>query len=85
MKYLQILSIKADQTEKNEVTYRLVSCVFLSKIPGGRWCNCISDKYLRIRRKFSTLNKGQSWDAYKVINQMTSGINSVLKCSLRIV
>ena len=26
----------------------------------------------------------QSLDAYKVINQMTSRINSVLKCSLRI-
>ena len=37
------------------------------------------------QRNSSTLNKGQSWDAYKVIKQMTSGINSVLKCSLRIV
>ena len=59
--------------------------MFLSKIPGGRCCNCISDKYLWIRRKFSTLNKGQSWDVYKVINQMTSGINSVLNREIKMV
>ena len=40
-------------TQKKRFTHNLISCVFLLKIPGGRWCNCISYRYLWIQRKFS--------------------------------
>ena len=36
----------SDRIGSQSVTYSWVSRAFLSKIPGGRWCNFISDRYL---------------------------------------